>query len=98
LGDGGLVRIRRRRTDARAFVRPTDAGRRLVRARGDECSVLRLREVGRLDEREELFGILEVVDAAERGVQTIRGDAELRRGGLDEQCAQLQASVLRGVS
>ena len=80
-----LVRIRRRRSHARALVAPADPGRRLVAARGDERAVRALGDVRRLDERQKLLRILQVVDTAVRG-----GMHVLRADGIEK--------ILRGLT
>ena len=93
-----LVRIRRRRSHARALVAPADPGRRLVAARGDERAVRALGDVRRLDERQKLLRILQVVDTAIRGGEPLDRNAELLRRGLEQQRAQLQRGVLDRVA
>src|SRR5256712_854615 len=98
LRDGRLVRVRRRRPDARAFEGPAEPLGRLVAPRRDERAVRGLGEHRGVGEGHEFRWVVAVVHAAVRREQALRRHAELLGRGLDDERAQLHRRILRRVA
>ncbi len=97
-GNARAVRIRRRRTDPRAFEVAMKIGGRRVRTNPRQRSEARLGSAGRVDERESAIGIFAIEDATVLKGAAFGCDAELRTGDDRDPLAHVEGGASRRVA